>query len=499
MPHPLSCVGNFINTSVDVLKEQVEKVGFIAPGSADKACPWWDRGYWPRALPENFLELTEDQARRVATERTCQCPGRSKEQSNYDHGEIGLMYMWELATLTKKLRPMPKLSILSTAPVTQHPMWAPKKQNSNSSSTNSANASTSSSTAALPPQQRIHTKNAPGGVLIFAGDSMTRQLFSRMVHRIRSRECTSEAEFRRKAVFELQIHETAAYVATTLGDAFILAPSCEQGLDFLSTTLPPRKIVNKYQAPLHGENETSSNNGHYIHHKILFQACFVWDNTDTSLQGTVANLHKMRDRVAALLFVPQMWHCGTLSESCMSANQSSGAVMSVIGAAAHYSIPRVVVTTNVIRQTFFYYQMAKVKHRNRQMKQLFPFFPDEKNAPFVRSMMLPRNFAKHKYDDIDPDEKDPSSWNAGTIKEYPEFYWSNVRLYDLGGRHALLAPEQCDVVHGMCMFLPARSPTRATSVRSLFGGKMCPSAEYGKCQDMSNFVLLEEIMMAFKV
>ena len=78
------------------------------------------------------------------------------------------------------------------------------------------------------------------------------------------------------------------------------------------------------------------------------------------------------------------------------------------------------------------------------------------------------------------------------------FPWSNVRLYDFGERHAALAPEQCDVVHGMCIFLPARKAHVVASVVALFGGAMCPGVN-GTCQDMGNFKLLDDVLTAVKV
>ena len=154
------------------------------------------------------------------------------------------------------------------------------------------------------------------------------------------------------------------------------------------------------------------------------------------------------------------------------------------------------------------------------MMQLFPYQPQPEKYPWIRSMipsglfevMLQENDEQQAQEvDHENDKKNVvdsknnvsstqmSEKDSSSSSQSQSFFWSNVRLYDFGERHRMLAPEQCDVVHGMCMFLPPRKEGMKAAVRSLFGGAMCPSPGYGKCQDMGNYHLLDEILISIKV
>ena len=121
------------------------------------------------------------------------------------------------------------------------------------------------------------------------------------------------------------------------------------------------------------------------------------------------------------------------------------------------------------------------------MMQLFPYQPQPEKYPWIRSMMLQENDEQQQQAqevDHENDKKNVvdsknnvsstqmSEKDSSSSSQSQSFFWSNVRLYDFGERHRMLAPEQCDVVHGMCMFLPPRKEGMKAAVRSLFGGVM---------------------------
>jgi len=215
-PIESSCAGNFNEIPESVVTNQIARTGFIPSSSSssddnktntnnyDEYCPWFDQGTWSSPLPPDFASLSPEQVSSTKSSASsfCSC----QRQNNGDDHLYGFAYLHQLIQSTIKNNNR------------DHPLMKISEETSN-----------------------LYGDYDKNGIFIIAGDSISRQVFARMILRIRSRECSSEAEMRRSGALEMQLHSLAVYVVSTHGDAFALAPSCEEGLRFvmkeLSTTI----------------------------------------------------------------------------------------------------------------------------------------------------------------------------------------------------------------------------------------------------------------------
>jgi len=231
----------------------------------------------------------------------------------------------------------------------------------------------------------------------------------------------------------------------------------------------------------------------------------------------------------------------------MVSNQSNGVALSVIGTASMFSIPKVVIATSMTHQKVSYYQVGKIRERNAQLKDLFPFRVDPK-IPWIRRMSrrssknnknkkkirsLPTDLHDWLYDEdlmtIDKRsgtlKKNKKKAKAGIRKHLThfefdqsvlrpfngtnngKFYWSNsVRLYDFASRHSSFLYHPCDSVHALCTFMPRRImrpdglmiANKSHAVMDLHGQTRCPGWRES-CQDMVNYLLFDDIMKALVV
>ena len=180
----------------------------------------------------------------------------------------------------------------------------------------------------------------------------------------------------RGGVFERYYHLSAGYVVTTKGDALELGfdSGCERiAREPFESTL------------VHGGG------------RVLLRICYVWDpkNDPAAVQqqpstvsdqiGTIAALTSLSKltAISAVIYWPTIHGCTVPNGECADANVSNSAVFQVFAKAIKHHVPRVVVSSSVMRHWYPFYQWDLMKERNAQLKSYFPQNMFEKVKKFL--------------------------------------------------------------------------------------------------------------------
>ncbi len=454
-PSALSCSGPFNASNHDLLARVVTSHfahspsarRLATPQQAARACPWFDRGMWH--LPQDFIDLDFDAAAaasaRAAGGAVNVTPGDVAHEKRHRRN-VGPLFVWRLA---RELRALAR----HVTPL-----------NASASSGSAARTSGAGGGNA--------SEYASPGMLIISGDSIVRQVFARLVHAVRSRECSDEREMFRGGVFERYFHLSAAYVVTTRGDALALDwPACEVAA----------------REPLHSSLVPGGG-------RVLLRVCYVWDNTaDASAAsfGTeFAIVHTAKHTpVAAVVYWPTMHHCNYAGGKCGDANVSNAAVLTVLASATRHGVPRVAVATTIERQWYPFYFSDMIAQRNAQLRALFGVDA----WPRVRSRLDPNVMARWRRAAGSNSSYDAAPLERGLYRAMGggATVGARFRMYDFAVRHTAIAPRQCDHGHSMCMFWPLRLSAAARHVVNGISG-ICPNGS--RCEDPWNFLVLHEAL-----
>jgi translation initiation factor 2 beta subunit (eIF-2beta)/eIF-5 len=516
-PIQKSCSGAF-NGSNTPLMQRVREAHYVSSPTSPRiptlrqtaqACPWFDGGRWN--LPFNFLDLSFDEAAEASLKaglslRQQQSGMNNKfsreeiENEKKYRSNLGPLLVWKLG---RKLRELRSQKVY---------LRARKNINNNNSS---------------PEMEKMEEANAPPsdfyhspGVLLFSGDSMIRQVFTRLIHAIRSRECKDENEMFRGGVFERYYHLSAGYVVTTSGD--MLALEWEKGCERVAR----EPVASSFFTTQIGNQTFIRDN------RVLLRICYIWDNKrDASYQeyGTdfaVTKIsEKLKAQISAILFWPTMHHCNYAEGKCADANVSNAAVFTVIASATRNHVPRVIVASSIMRQWYPHYFSELIAERNAQLKAFFPFnmfsrVQKHLNADRImniwrrkryrrdvkkklamilhnktmweEAMKIEREKEAQLYNNFLEDEPEEIERNSLYFAMSSGGAGNRFRFYDFANRHAHMMPRQCDHGHSMCMFFPLRVHfgVSAWSVNGMSG--VCPNG--GRCEDPWNFLYMYEML-----
>lgn len=552
-PLARSCSGPFNQTNLQLMRRVLFSHYVHSPTShqlpqlkqlGQFACPMFDKGTWN--LPENFLDLSIEDAAKASLLASSVLFNHKSNKKDVSEGgirsddtsirrdeieeekknrkNIGPLLVWKLGRELRSIKSHTGVWIRSQNNITN----TNKNNSDDSSVSNSSNGETSYSSQQQSSTTTINTSSFSSsvnstkipfkspGMLIISGDSMIRQLFIRLIHAIRSKECKTENEMFRGGVFERYFHLSAGYVVTTKGDAL------ELGLDSGCERIAREPF----------ESTLVQGGG-----RVLLRICYVWDpKNDPREQGregtisVISSLAKLT-AVSGVIYWPTIHGCTTETGECGDANVSNAAAFHVFATAMQHHVPRVVVSSSVMRHWYPFYHWDKVKERNRQLKSYFPvnvfdrvkrFLDDDGILRHWRSSRRRREKWVKNYDNVmnelmvlhhntvnlskasakdnlkefaDVDDTSTSSESViDPIEQFLYFSTANgkFRFYDHGARHKQVAPRQCDHGHSMCMFWPHRV-SRGRSREPVNGmSGICPNGS--RCEDPWNFLFIHELL-----